>query len=235
MAKRTNHILVIDDEADSLEMLRLMLTSEGFEVTLASDGRSGIRAAYENHPDAVLLDVMMPRVDGFEVCRRLRDMTEIPIVFLTAKANIEDVVKGFSVGGDDYITKPYKRSELISRLRATLRRSQRESDIEAEALFPTDSIMLDCDKHQLTIRDQTIYLTPKEFEVLRLMIRHAGKVLSRDAILTRVWGPEFIGDPDLVKQYIYRLRQKVEPDADSPRYIHTIRDRGYYFEAYEGT
>jgi DNA-binding response OmpR family regulator len=234
MAKRNSHILVIDDKTDSCEMLRLMLTLEGFEVTLASDGRSGIRAAYEHHPDAVLLDVMMPRVDGFEVCRRLRDVTEVPIVFLTARANIEDVVKGFSVGGDDYITKPYKKSELISRLRATLRRSQRESDVEAEALFPTDSIMLDCHRHQLTIKDRTIYLTPTEFEVLRLMIRRAGKVLSRDAILTRVWGPEFIGDPDLVKQYIYRLRQKIEPDVDSPRYIHTIRDRGYYFEAYAG-
>jgi DNA-binding response OmpR family regulator len=233
MLERKYHILVIDDQLEGLEMLRLMLASEGFEVTLASDGQSGVRAAYENHPDAVLLDVMMPKVDGFEVCRRLRDMTEVPIIFVTAKANIEDVVRGFSVGADDYITKPYKRSELTSRLRATLRRSHRDSEVEAEALFPADSIMLDCDKHQLILGDRTIYLTPKEFEVLRLMIRHAGKVLNRDAILTRVWGPEFIGDPDLVKQYIYRLRQKVEPDPDSPRYIHTIRDRGYYFEAYE--
>ena len=227
------HILVIDDEAEALEMLNLMLVSEGFEVTLAADGQSGLRAAYEHHPDAILLDVMMPQTDGFEVCRRLREMTEVPIIFVTAKGNIEDVVQGFSLGADDYVVKPYKKSELVSRLKAALRRSQGNYEVEPGALFPTDSIMLDCDKHQIRIRNRTVHLTPKEFDVLRLMIRHAGKVLSKDAILTRVWGPEWIGEPDLVKQYIYRLRHKIEQEPDSPEYIHTIRGRGYYFEAYE--
>ncbi len=229
--RRQFRVLIVDDQPDVLAMLRAVLTAEGFDVEVARDALSGIRAAYQTRPDAILLDVMMPDVDGFEACRRLREMTDVPIIFVTAKGTIEDIVKGLSLGADDYVVKPFERSELIGRLVACLRRSGDSTSEGIDLMFPAASIMLDSDRHELVIGSRTVYLTPKEFEVLRLMIRHAGKVLSTDAILTRVWGPEWIGEPDLVKQYIYRLRRKIEPDPRSPQYLHTIRGGGYYFDA----
>ncbi len=228
--RRRFRVLVVDDQPDVLALLKAMLNAEGFDVVLARDALSGLRMAYQEHPDAILLDVMMPDMDGFEACRRLREMTEVPIIFVTAKGTIEDIVKGLSLGADDYVVKPFERSELISRLAACLRRAGERANERADYLFPNDSVVLDCDRHELVIENRTVYLTPREFEVLRLLIRHAGKVLSTDAILTRVWGPDWIGEPDLVKQYIYRLRQKIEPDPGSPQYLHTVRGGGYYFD-----
>jgi DNA-binding response OmpR family regulator len=228
---RQFRILVVDDQPDILAVLRAILTAEGFDVVTAQDALAGLRAAYQVHPDAILLDVMMPNVDGFEACRRLREMTEVPIIFVTAKGTIEDIVRGLSLGADDYLVKPFERSELVSRLVTSLRRAGERTGEGGDFIFPAASIMLDCDRHELVIGKQTVYLTPKEFEVLRLLVRHAGKVLSTDAILTRVWGPEWIGEPDLVKQYIYRLRRKIEEDPDSPHYLHTVRGGGYYFDA----
>ena len=231
--RRQFRVLAVDDQPDILVLLRAMLTAEGFDVVVAQNALSALRAAYQTHPDAILLDVMMPDVDGFEACRRLREMTDVPIIFVTAKGTIEDVVRGLSLGADDYVVKPFQRSELVSRLAACLRRSGDRTGEKGDFLFPTDSVMLDCDRHELVIGNRTVYLTPKEFEVLRLLTRHAGKVLSTDAILTRVWGPEWIGEPDLVKQYIYRLRRKIEPNPGSPRYLHTVRGGGYYFDSEE--
>jgi len=229
--RRQFRVLVVDDHPDVVAILKATLTSEGFEVVVAQDALSALRAAYQSHPDAILLDVMMPQMDGFEACRRLREMTEVPIIFVTAKGTIKDIVRGLSLGADDYVVKPFDRAELISRLTACLRRSSEHNEEESDFLFPASSIMLDCDRHELVIGNQTVYLTPKEFEVLRFLTRHSGKVLSTDAILTRVWGPEWIGEPDLVKQYIYRLRQKIESDPRSPKYLHTVRGEGYYFDA----
>jgi DNA-binding response OmpR family regulator len=229
--RRRFRVLAVDDHPDVLAILRAMLTKEGFDVEVAPDALSGIRLAYEKHPDAILLDVMLPDLDGFEVCRRLREMTEAPIIFVTAKGTIEDIVKGLSLGADDYVVKPFERKELLSRLTACLRRASERTEAGSDLIFPASSIMLDSDRHELLIENRSIYLTPKEFEVLRLMVRHAGKVLSTDAILTRVWGPEWIGEPDLVKQYIYRLRQKIELNPGSPQYLHTVRGGGYYFDS----
>jgi DNA-binding response OmpR family regulator len=224
-------VLVIEDEPDMLEMLQLMLTAEGFDVVVAKDALAGLRAAYQTHPDAILLDVMMPDMDGFEACRRLREMTDVPIIFVTGKATtMDDIVKGFSLGADDYLTKPFNRSELISRLNARLRRSGERTDNDVEYISPAASVILNCSRHELVIDTRSIYLGPKEFEVIRLLVRPAGKVLSRDAILAQVWGPERVGEPDLVKQYIYRLRQKIEPNPNDPQYIHSVRGEGYYFD-----
>ena len=231
--RRRFRILVIDDEPDMLGMLQRLLSREGFEVVVAQDALSGLRAAYKNHPDAILLDVMMPNVDGFEACRRLREMTDVPIVFVTAKGLIEDIVRGLSLGADDYVVKPFETTELVSRLTACLRRAGERTAEKSDFLFPADSVVLDCGRHEMVIGERTVYLAPKEFEVLRLLVRHTGKVLSADAILTRVWGPEWIGEQDLVKQYIYRLRQKLEGDPSSPRYLHTVRGEGYYFDAHD--
>ena len=229
--RRRFRILIVDDHSDVLLVLETMLTKEGFEVVSAQDALSALRVAYQEHPDAILLDVMMPDIDGFEACRRLREMTDVPIIFVTAKGAIEDIVHGLSLGADDYVVKPFERSELISRLAACLRRAGERPGESGDYLFPAESVVLDCDRHELVIANKTVYLTPKEFEVLRLLIRHAGKVLSTDAILTRVWGPDWIGEPDLVKQYIYRLRRKIEQDPSAPRYLHTVRGGGYYFDS----
>jgi DNA-binding response OmpR family regulator len=230
---RRFRVLAVDDESEALKLLEIVLGAEGFEVITAQDAVAGLRAAYQTQPDAILLDVMMPNVNGFEVCRRLRELTDAPIIFITAKGTIEDVVQGFTVGADDYITKPFDGSELVSRLMASLRRASERSNKGSEVLFPSDSVMLDCGRHELVVGDKTVHLTPKEFEVLRLMLRHPGKVLSTDAILARVWGAEQIGELHLVKQYIYRLRQKIEPDPTQPQFLHTVRGGGYYFDAKE--
>lgn len=231
MVRKRFRVLAVDDEPDVLRMLRVILGGEGFEVFTAEDALSGLRTAYQVDPDVILLDVVMPDVDGFEVCRRLREMTDVPIIFVTARGTIEDIVQGFRLGGDDYVVKPFDRDELVSRVLACLRRSAERGDRGGEVLFPAASVMLDAGRHELVIGNRTAYLTPKEFEVLRLLIRHAGRVLSPDAILVRVWGPEYVGEPDLVKQYIYRLRRKIEPDPSSPRYLRTVRGSGYYFDA----
>ena len=232
--QRQFRLLIIDDEPELLEMLEILLVGEGFEVITAQDALSGLRSAYQAHPDAILLDVMMPNMDGFEACRRLREMTDVPIIFLTGKAKgTQDVVRGFSLGADDYLTKPFDRSELISRLTARLRRSSEHVDNEVEYISPTASVILNCSRHELVLGEQSTYLGPKEFEVIRLLIRHAGQVLSRNAILAQVWGPERVGEPDLVKQYIYRLRQKIEPDPSSPDYILNVRGAGYMFASGE--
>ena len=154
----------------------------------------------------------------------------MPIIFVTAKGTIEDIVHGLSLGADDYLVKPFNHAELTSRLMTCLRRGTKQIESESNSLSPTASMTLDCDRHEILIRDRTVYLTPKEFEVLRLMIHHAGKVLSVDTILTKAWGSAWVGESDLVKQYIYRLRQKIEQDPEAPRYLHTVRGEGYCFE-----
>ena len=231
--RNTATVLIIDDERDALKMLRLLLEGEGYKVVLADGAESGLHAAYRAHPDAILLDVMMPGMDGFEVCRRLREMSKVPIVFVTAKGTIENVIQGFSAGGDDYIVKPYDFSELLCRLRVALRRGNEQKETTPDVLFSDNSVVLHLDRHELVINDRVVHLTPKEFEVLRLLIRHAGKVLSHDAILSQIWGFERRGDLDLIKQYVYRLRQKIERDPESPSYIHTVWGEGYYFNLEE--
>lgn len=229
--KNQFRILVIDDDSDTREMHRKVLVQEGFEVIVGRDALSGLRATYQSHPDAIILDVMMPDMDGFEACRRIREMTDVPILLVTGKATAsDDIVRGFSVGADDYLVKPFSPSELISRLLARLHRSSKTQSNENEYLSPDASVILNSDRHELIIEGRTIYLPPKEFQVLRLLLRHPGQVLGLNAILSQVWGAERIGETDLVKQYIYRLRKKIEPDPSSPRYIHSVRGEGYYFQ-----
>lgn len=227
---RRFRVLIIDDDANVLTMLRIILTGKGFDVVEAQDAISGLRSAYQAHPDAILLDVMMPEIDGFEACRRLREMTDVPIIFVTAKGTIEDIVHGLSLGADDYLIKPFDPAELTSRLVTCLRRGTEQADDAGNLPYPTASVALDYDRHEMLIGNRTVYLTPQEFEVLRLLIHHAGKVLSIDTILAQVWGPAWVGEQDLVKQYMYRLRQKIEMDPGSPQYIHTVRGEGYYFD-----
>ncbi len=225
------HILVIDDDVDILRMLKLALTGNSFDVTMAASGLDGLRRAYEIHPDAIILDVMMPMHDGFEICRRLREMTEVPIIFLTARGTVDDIVRGLALGADDYVTKPFNEKELISRLVASLRRAANKDETPDILVFTHGAFVLDRSRRHAVVGGEIVHLTPTEFEVLDYLVRHAGKVLSRDAILARVWGPEYLGETELVKQFIYRLRQKIETDPRKPRFIHTVPSTGYFFEA----
>ena len=227
-----SRILVIDDEPDMRDMLSEMLALAGYECIAAEDAITGVRMARQQRPDAIILDVMMPQMNGFEACERLREVTDVPILFLTGKAtSTQDIINGFSVGADEYVTKPFHQAELLSRLTARLRRQNGATLTDCEYLSPSDTIVLDCARHELTIDNRRIYLPPKEYQVLELLIRHAGKVLSRDAILAQVWGPDQVGRTDLVKSYIYWLRKRIELDPTSPRYIHSVRGEGYCFEA----
>jgi len=211
-------------------MLKLALTGNSFDVTMAASGLDGLRRAYEIHPDAIILDVMMPMHDGFEICRRLREMTEVPIIFLTARGTVDDIVRGLALGADDYVTKPFNEKELISRLVASLRRAANKDETSDILVFTQGAFVLDRSRRHAVVGGEIVHLTPTEFEVLDYLVRHAGKVLSRDAILTRVWGPEYLGETELVKQFIYRLRQKIEADPRKPRFIHTVPSTGYFFE-----
>jgi DNA-binding response OmpR family regulator len=229
--KHQFRILVIDDDLDLLKAQQEALSMKGFEVIVASDALTGLRSVYQDRPDAVLLDVMLPEMDGFEACRRIREMTDIPVLLVTGRATTpEDIVQGFAVGADDFVIKPFNQSELVSRLLARLQRASRTDSSDREFLSPDASVILNSDRHELIIEGRSIYLPPKEFQVLRLLIRYAGQVLSANAILAQVWGPERIGETELVKQYMYRLRKKIEPDQTNPKYIHSVRGEGYYFQ-----
>ncbi len=226
-------VLVIDDDEGIRDILEVMLVKHNFRVLMAESSLEGLRKAYQFHPAAVLLDIMMPEMDGLETCRRLREMTDIPILFITACSRTADLEAGFAAGADDYITKPFAEAEICYRLQACLRRARREQTIEGEFLFPLKDVMLDSNRHELLLHNQTFRLAPQEFEVLRILLKYPGKVFTPEALLLRVWGADHLGNTDLVKQYIYRLRQKIEVEPENPRYLHTVWGEGYYFD-FEG-
>jgi DNA-binding response OmpR family regulator len=226
-----SRVLVIDDEVLVLNLLGMLLQEDGFEVLTAASGERGLELARLSPPDAVILDIKMPGMDGFEVCRQLRQMTDAVIVFVSVKGDSETIVRGLHLGGDDYVVKPYTYDELASRLTACLRR--REGHKHASRLRAPGGVglLLDASHRLVFVKDgRSVQLTPKEFELLRLLVANRGRVLSADAILTEVWGPRYVGERDLVKQFIHRLRIKLEPDPTEPRSIVTIRGSGYSFE-----
>jgi len=229
---RRQSVLVIEDNRETLDLLDEILRRENYKSLLAEDGMTGLRTAYESRPDAIILDVMMPGLDGFTTCEHLRELTDTPILFLTGKAtDTEDVVKGFALGADDYLTKPFRAEELVSRLRAHLRRGDMQAARDEHYLIASETVALDRSQHELTVNGHSIYLRPKEFAVLDLLIRNAGRVMSTNTILSQVWGAGRVGEPDLVKQYVYRIRKKIRRAPDSPQFIHSVRGGGYYFEA----
>jgi DNA-binding response OmpR family regulator len=219
----------VEDDLATLNLLDLWLQKDGYEVQRATSGASALRLAYNEHPDAIILDVMMPGMDGLEVCRRMRQMSEAPILILSAKGQTADIVAGLQAGADDYVVKPFVYAELRARLEARLRRrpatGEAEADGAAKMLWLTDP-----PRHIVFMHGSAIQLTPKEFDVLQYMARYIGKVLSPDAILANVWGPEFVGDHHLLKQFVYRLRTKIEADPRCPVHLLTVRGSGYVLE-----
>lgn len=215
-------ILVIEDEDRIRQFLQRGLSYEGYRVDPAADGRIGLDLARDNPPDLVLLDIMLPGIDGFEVCRRLRAASDVPILMLTAKESIEDRVTGLDAGADDYLTKPFSFDELLARVRALLRRAQPAKP----QVYRFADLELDTGTRQGRRAGKTFDLTAKEYELLELFMRHPRQVLTRDVIFDRVWNYDFGGESNIIEVYVRYLRQKTEQE-DLPRLIHTVRGIGY--------
>jgi len=221
-------ILVIDDEETTVQLITILLERRGYEVIKAYRAEDGLRKAYRTHPDLVLLDIMMPEMDGWEVCRRLRELSDVPIIFLTARGEIRDVVKGLEMGADDYIVKPYDNDELVARIRAHLRRAPAPS-ISEELAFDGGDFRVNFLNREVRVRGRPVHLTPKEFNLLAVLVREAGRVITRQELVTVAWGAEYADATDSLKLYIHYLRQKIEENPEHPQYILTSRGVGYRF------
>jgi two-component system response regulator RegX3 len=225
-------VFVVEDEESFVEALSVGLTREGFRVEVAVDGQEALDRFDEVHPDIVLLDVMLPRRSGVDVCRELRRRSKVPIIMVTAKSAEIDTVVGLEVGADDYVTKPYRMRELVARMRAVMRRSPEgegeRGPMPAERLEGGD-VSVDLERHEVFIRGQSVGLPLKEYELLAVLLDNAGRVLTRETLIDRVWGMDYVGDTKTLDVHIKRLRTKVEPDPANPSRIVTIRGVGYKY------
>ena len=229
MAEMT--VLVVEDEESFIEALTVGLGREGFRVQVARDGELALSMFDAVRPDVVLLDVMLPKISGIDVCRELRKRSKVPIIMVTAKGSEIDTVVGLEVGADDYVTKPYRIRELVARMRAVMRRSAaREEDLGTDAL-QVDDIALDPERHEVRIRGEQVQLPLKEFELLHVLLANAGRVITREQLIDRVWGSDYVGDTKTLDVHVKRLRGKVEIDPAHPERITTIRGLGYKLEA----
>jgi two-component system, OmpR family, response regulator RegX3 len=228
-------VLVVEDEDSFVEALTVGLRREGFRVQIARDGFEALTVFDAVNPDLVLLDVMLPKVSGIDVCRQIRARSRVPIIMVTAKGSEIDTVVGLEVGADDYVTKPYRLRELVARMRAVLRRAPGE-DVEGglEEVLEVGDVRLDPDRHEVTIRGERVNLPLKEFELLALLLDNAGRVLTRDTLIDRVWGSDYVGDTKTLDVHIKRLRSKVESDPSNPTRIVTIRGLGYKYDVVRG-
>jgi two-component system response regulator RegX3 len=227
-------VFVVEDEESFVEALQIGLAREGFRVETAADGVEAIERFPLVRPDIVLLDVMLPRISGIDVCRQIRAQSTVPIIMVTAKATEIDTVVGLEVGADDYVTKPYRIRELVARIRALLRRSSMDATGEVErpreSTLKVGNVELDPDEHRVTVDGVEIGMPLKEFEVLHLLLLNAGRVLTREVLIDRVWGTDYVGDTKTLDVHIKRLRAKIEDNPSSPERIVTIRGLGYRFE-----
>jgi len=222
-------VLVVEDEESFSDALSYMLRKEGYEVSVANNGPDALEDFDRNGADLVLLDLMLPGIPGTEVCRSIRQKSSVPVIMLTAKDSEIDKVVGLELGADDYVTKPFSSRELVARIRAVLRRGG-----EGEELLPmtldVGSVRMDVERHVVSVNGQSLKLPLKEFELLEILLRNAGRVLTRMQLIDRVWGSDYVGDTKTLDVHIKRLRAKVEPDPAHPRHIVTLRGLGYKFE-----
>lgn len=226
-------VLVVEDETSYVEALTVGLTREGFRVEVATDGVEALGKFDLVRPDIVLLDVMLPKMSGIDVCRQLRKRTQVPIIMVTAKGAEIDTVVGLEVGADDYVAKPYRMRELVARMRAVMRRPGAivaVADELPERVLAVGDLALDPDEHRVTLDGEELALPLKEFELLHLLLANAGRVLTREILIDRVWGSDYVGDTKTLDVHVKRLRAKVEPDPANPVRIVTIRGLGYKFE-----
>lgn len=228
MAKR---VLVVDDEKLIVKGIRFSLEQDGMEVDCAYDGEEALAMAGQNTYDIILLDVMLPKLNGFEVCQQIREFSNVPIVMLTAKGDDMDKILGLEYGADDYITKPFNILEVKARLKAIMRRTTTSRKAEADAgILESGEMKLDCDSRRVYISGKEINLTAKEFDVLELLMRNRNKVYGREALLKLVWGTDYPGDVRTVDVHIRRLREKIEANPSEPQFVHTKWGVGYYFK-----
>ena len=225
MAKRA---LVVDDEKLIVKGIRFSLEQDGMEVDCAYDGEEALSYARENTYDIVLLDIMLPKLTGFEVCQQIREFSNVPIIMLTAKGDDMDKILGLEYGADDYITKPFNILEVKARIKAIMRRTEPKT-AKAESVLEIGAVRLDCDGRRVYINGKEIGLTAKEFEVLELLMRNPNKVYSRENLLKLVWGSDYPGDVRTVDVHIRRLREKIEDNPSEPKFVHTKWGVGYYF------
>ena len=226
---RDRRILIVDDEERMVRFIRLNLEHDGFQVFEAFNGTEAINKIRSNLPDLVLLDVMMPDMDGFEVLRIVREVSRVPVIMLTAKGEEEDRVRGLEMGADDYITKPFSPRELVSRVRAVLRRTEMVESPTHGPIEVDDRLKIDFDRREVWVEGRLVQLRPTEYRLLYHLVKNAGWVLTHDQILTKVWGYEYRDEPHYVRLYINYLRQKLEKDPANPKYILTERGVGYRF------
>jgi two-component system response regulator RegX3 len=226
-------VLVVEDEPGFIDALQIGLAREGFIVHVATDGVTALEMFESLHPDVILLDVMLPKASGIDVCRQIRMRSSVPIIMVTAKGGEIDTVVGLEVGADDYVTKPYRIRELVARMRAVMRRTpaERAADLSTEA-FEVGPVVLDPAQHRVTLHGAVIAMPLKEFELLHLLMANAGRVLPRDLLIDRVWGNDYVGDTKTLDVHIKRLRSKLESDPSNPAMIVTIRGLGYKFERF---
>lgn len=223
-------ILIVEDEPNILELVAYNLEKEGWTVLKAANGNQGWEAIQAEHPDLVLLDLMLPGMDGMEICRRTRENEAtrgIPIIMLTAKSEEVDRVMGLEIGADDYVTKPFSPRELGARIRAVLRRVERLPGDEVKEVIELGPIRIDMRQHKVTVNGEPVELTPKEFDLLHLLVSHPGRAFSREFLLEHLWGYEFFGDTRTVDVHVRRLRQKIEDDPANPHWLETVRGVGY--------
>ena len=224
-------ILVVEDEESFSDALGYMLRKEGFEVAVAGNGIDGVAEFDRGGADLVLLDLMLPGLSGLEVCRQLRQRSDVPVIMLTAKDSEVDKVVGLEIGADDYVTKPFSARELVARIRAVLRRRGGEVDDPSGAVLEGGRVRMDVDRHVVSVDGQAVGLPLKEFELLEFLLRNVGRVLTRGQLIDRVWGSDYVGDTKTLDVHVKRLRAKIEPDPARPRYLLTVRGLGYKFEA----
>ena len=228
-----NKILVIDDEPAFLKLVDQVLTNQGYDVLKASNGQEGLRLLFDQRPDIVILDVVMPRMDGWQTCQRIREISDTPIIMLTGNQKAEeDIVRGLDCGADEYLFKPVGSRELVSRVRAVLRRVELPSSasVRREVVYADDFLTVDIAERKVTVQGERVRLTPREFRLFAFLVKQAGRILTHKQLLEKVWGWEYTDDLDYVRIYISHLRQKIEPDPALPRYIITEPGVGYCFQ-----
>jgi two-component system response regulator RegX3 len=222
-------VLVVEDEESFSDALSYMLRREGFEVSIAGTGPDALSQFDRSGADLVLLDLMLPGLSGTEVCRTLRAKSNVPVIMLTARDSEIDKVVGLELGADDYVTKPFSSRELVARIRAVLRR-RTEPEETAAAVLESGPVRMDVDRHVVTVGGAIVAMPLKEFDLLELLLRNAGRVLTRGQLIDRVWGADYVGDTKTLDVHVKRLRAKLEPDPSNPRYLVTVRGLGYKFE-----
>ena len=227
-------VLIADDEPSFLDSISILLRSEGFRTVVARDGRAAVEAFQDAQPDLVLLDVMMPVMSGIDVCRRLRSESNVPIIMVTARDSELDAVVGLEIGADDYVSKPFRSRELVARIRAALRRqhiNETSADTgDVDDGFHYGRVSMDLARHEVTVDGVLAHLPRKEFDLLALLMKNAGMVLTRQVLIDRVWGFDYVGDTKTLDVHIKRLRAKIEVDPAEPDLLHTVRGVGYRFE-----